>query len=110
MNASPDVAHFIIHHLTYWPAMILILMFLHQASWNLRILRAGGVIFSPSSVVLAFFIPFLNFLQPYLVVQELWRASDPRVTQDSRSWQQVPRARVVIVWWLSVLAAALCCP
>jgi hypothetical protein len=95
----------ILHHLTSWPATIFFLIWLHQASWNLRSLQATGIIFSPWSAVLSFFIPFLNLFRPYSAMQEIWRASDPRVTHASRSWQQAPGGGVVIAWWLALLGA-----
>jgi hypothetical protein len=96
-----------LHHLTYWPAAIMVLIWLHQASWTLRILRCDGIVFSPSTAVLSFFIPVMNLLQPYMIVQEIWRASDPGVTQNARSWRFVPASRMVMAWWIALLAAAV---
>ncbi len=97
----------ILHHVTGWPAAFFFLIWLHQAAWNLRSLQASGIVFSPWSVVLSFFITVLNLFRPYLAMQEIWRASDPRVIHGSRSWRQAPGGIVVIAWWSAVLAAGI---
>jgi Domain of unknown function (DUF4328) len=96
-----DFAHFI----TFWPALFVFLIWLYQASANLRILQAAGVVYSPTKAVFSFFIPIANFFLPYLVVQEIWRASNPSAVKDVRSWQQTPRSWLVLIWWIAFMAA-----
>lgn len=84
-------------------------MFVHQASSNLRYLRAEGQRFTPGWAVGWFFIPFMNFVQPFRVVRELMRASGPTETANPRAWQNAgsPSGLLVGVWWASVIAAIL---
>ena len=52
----------------------------------LLITSVGGII-----LILSFFIPFANVVMPYQIMQETWRASDPNLVKDPRSWQQSSR-------------------
>ena len=96
----------ILHFVTYWPAVVFVLMWVNQAGLNLRILRTTGLTFTPASATVSFLIPFANLFQPYVAVQEIWRASDPNATRDARSWQHSPGSALVLVWWLSLITAA----
>ena len=84
-------------------------MFIHQASSNLRHLRAEGQRFTPGWAVGWFFIPIMNFVQPSRVVRELVQASGSSETADPRAWQNVssPDASLVSTWWTMVVAAVL---
>jgi len=96
-----------LHHATYWPAALLVLNWLFQAARNLRILKVGGLSYSPGHAALSFFIPFANLYQPYAAMQEIWRASDPNSTNDPRTWQKGPSSSLVRIWWMLFLAATL---
>jgi hypothetical protein len=94
------------HLLTYWPCVVLFLIWFHQAASSVRILHATGLMFSPGKAVFSFFIPFANVVMPYQVMQEVWRASDPNLVKDPRSWQQSPGSWLVWTWWIALVAAA----
>jgi Domain of unknown function (DUF4328) len=96
-----------VHTLTFWPTVVIFLIWFYQASANLRILQAAGVLFAPVKTAFAFFIPFVNFIMPYQIMQEIWRASDPNAVKDMRSWQHVPGGWLVLGWWLTLIAAAI---
>ena len=84
-------------------------MFIHQASSNLRHLRAEGQRFTPGWAVGWFFIPFVNFFKPSRVVRELMQASGSTETADPRAWQNANPAggRLISTWWTMVVAAIL---
>jgi hypothetical protein len=94
-----------LHHLTFWPTLLFVVLWIHQAAWNLRTLKASGLIYAPSLAALSFFIPIVNLFQPFSAIQEIWRASDPRVARAPRSWQQAPYSMTARIWWLAFLAA-----
>lgn len=96
-----------VHHLTYWPCVVVFLIWFHQAVSNVRILRASGTFFSPVKAVFAFFIPFANVVMPYQIMQETWRASDPNLVKDPRSWQQSTGSWLIWSWWITLIAAAV---
>ncbi|HWW60400.1 MAG TPA: DUF4328 domain-containing protein, partial [Thermoanaerobaculia bacterium] len=56
---------------------------------------------TPFAAVAWFFVPLLNFYRPYLVVEEMWSATDPQATTE------IGRSRTVATWWLMLLAAPL---
>lgn len=98
---------FLLHHVVFWPTILFVMIWLNQAAWNLRILKASSLTYSPSGATFSFFVPFANFWWPYKAVQEIWRASDPIATRDPNSWLSGPCGQVVRVWWCAFLAAAV---
>ena len=52
-------------------------MWLHRAHANLPALGATGLKFSPGGAVGWWFVPIANMFQPYRVVAEVWRNSNP---------------------------------
>jgi len=92
--------------LVYIIAAIAFLMWLHRIAWNNRELRAINLRYSPAMAVGCWFIPFANFVMPFLAVNENWRAAaDPAVgisTHDTR--RQAPGAWTVSLWWLVFIA------
>ncbi len=92
-----------IHQLTFWPAAVLFLIWLHQASSNAWNLRAKDLQFSPIAA-LSFLVPLLNLVWPYFMIQEIWRASHPRATDDPLAWKNGPSAVSIRLWWAGFLA------
>jgi hypothetical protein len=58
-------------------------MWLYRANQNLRAFRAEALDFTPGQAVGSFFIPLINFVRPYAVLSEVWRASDPNLPPSS---------------------------
>ncbi len=72
----------------------------YRASKNLGALNAAGQRFSPGWSVGWWFVPIMNLFRPYQVMREIWRGSDPRVTdQDPSAWQYVPPSPILGWWW-----------
>ena len=89
--------------------IIVFTMFIHQASSNLRHLRAEGQKFSPGWSIGWFFIPVMNLFQPVRVVSELVKASGSTDTKDPRAWQNgnPPDGLVISSWWTLVIFSIL---
>lgn len=72
---------------------------------NLRALGVRKPDFARYWSVLGFLIPAVNFVLPYQVMAEVWRASDPSVL-DRFEWKRVEPPRILMVWWGTVVIAA----
>ncbi len=80
--------------------LILCLMWLYRVHKNLPALGVSDLRFSPGWAVASWFIPIVNFYQPYQVVKEIWMASDPSVNPSSNlSWQKTPTSLILGWWW-----------
>jgi hypothetical protein len=78
----------------------LFLIWFHRAHRNLASFRLGAFEHSPRGAVFSFFIPFLNLVQPYLVMREIWKASDPTVPPfDQGFWPSARTSPLLGVWW-----------
>lgn len=72
----------------------------------LKRLGAGGLRYSPVWAVASLFIPVLGLIVPVLVVQEIWRASDPHVPPGKPTeWKSTRSSVLVYFWWPMWLAA-----
>jgi hypothetical protein len=91
------------HHVTFWPAMIVFLLWLNRAFQNLRNLAAQGMSFRPVAAMMSFFLPVFNLFGPCLAMQELWRASEPDLVRTPKAWENAPNSRLVLCWWSCLL-------
>lgn len=76
--------------------------YLHRSSRNLRTMRSEGQKRSPDGTVIRFFIPFVNLYEPIRIIIELFKGSDPRVTdKDHTAWQKKGQVHpIAFVWGL----------
>jgi hypothetical protein len=72
---------------------------------NVRALGVRKPVYGRIWSVLGFLVPVLNFLRPYQVMAEIWRASDPSVL-DPFEWRHVDPPRILALFWSSVVVAA----
>jgi hypothetical protein len=93
-----------VHHAAFWLATIAFLVWLYCASSNAWNMHALGLYFVPETSPFAFLVAGANVYWSYLVLQEIWRASDPAFPRASHAWKAGPRSRVVIGWWLCFVA------
>jgi Domain of unknown function (DUF4328) len=52
-------------------------------------------------------IPLANFVIPVLVMQDLWRGSDPTVPRNDHRWKIGPRSALVGWWWAILLVSRI---
>lgn len=83
---------------------VLVPIWTHHAHRNLPALGARSLKYHPGSAVASFFIPFVNFYRPAMVMSEIWRASDPDAL-DSLSWRRSRVPNSVTMWWSGVVAS-----
>lgn len=83
---------------------ILFLLWLHRVYGNLRVLGAVRLRFSPGWAVGTFLVPGLNLLWPFLVVREIWTASDAHAPDDP----QPPTGATSpwVAWWWGCFVTA----
>jgi hypothetical protein len=84
---------------------LIFIAWLYRLRVNLRALGVRKPNFARYWSVLGFLIPAVNFLIPYQVMAEVWRASDPSVL-DRFEWKRVDPPRILMVWWGSFVIAA----
>lgn len=84
-------------------AWVLVPVWMHRASSNLRGLGRYGMTFSPGACAGWFFVPFANLVMPPKAMSELWRASDPEAEQGS--WFASRSTSLVAVWWAAWLVS-----
>ncbi len=79
------------------------LLWTYAARSNLRALGARRLDYRTPWSVAGWWIPGLNFVRPYQVLREIWKASDPAVS-DRFEWKQAPTPRILILWWVAFVA------
>jgi len=89
---------------TFWSAALAFLAWLFQTSRNLKTLRAFGASHIPGAAVVSFFVPILNFYRPYVIVQEIWQASEPQAIDSKFAWFDVPASSTIRRWWALFIA------
>ena len=81
------------------------LAWLFRLRVNVRALGMRKFVFPRQWCVLGFLIPVVNFVRPYQVIKEVWRASDPSVL-DPFEWKFVDPPRLLTLWWGTFVIAA----
>ena len=85
---------------------IAFLMWVHRSHRNLSALGAQGLKFTPGWAVGWWFIPILNLFQPFRIIREIWRASDPSVAIGT-AWRAAPSSPLIGWWWGLFLASVV---
>jgi len=81
------------------------LAWLYRLRANLRALGVRKLAFARHWSLLGFLIPAVNFVVPYQVMAEVWRASDPSIL-DPFEWKFVEPPRILTLWWGTFVIAA----
>jgi len=86
---------------------VLFLSWLHRVVANNGALGARLLRFTPGAAVGWWFVPFANWVMPFRVVSEAWRAADPQLpwsTPDQRAMRRVPG--LFAGWWLALASGS----
>src|SRR5262245_17946495 len=84
---------------------IALIAWVYRLRVNLRALGVRKPEYARYWAVLGFLVPAVNFVIPYQVISEVWRASDPAVL-DRFEWKRVQTPRLLMLWWASFVIAA----
>lgn len=82
---------------------ILFLIWSAKAHANLPHLGASRLTFSPTWAVIGWIIPVAFLFVPFMVIQEIWKASDPRYSGED--WRKAPSSLLLWGWWTLVIIA-----
>jgi hypothetical protein len=82
---------------------VLVPVWMHSASSNLRRLGRWGMQFSPAGCAGSFFIPIVNLWWPAQAMSEIWRASDPETGEGA--WVTSSSTPLVAAWWAAYLVS-----
>lgn len=88
-----------IYNGTFYGCGLVFLHWLFNLAENCRALGVRGMRYTPVKTLLWWFIPILNLVVPYRVMQELWRASAPELPVPP-DWDTRPGSRLIVVWWI----------
>jgi hypothetical protein len=87
-------------------AAIVFVVFLRLAYRNVMQPVIANRRYSPRWSVIAFLIPVVNLVMPYLVLREVWKCSRTLVrTHVDGHWEDERRPLLLPLWWISTLAA-----
>lgn len=79
---------------------VFFLVWMYRVSRNLNAFQLEGIRFSPQWAVGWCLVPFCNLYYPRLVVQEIWKASEPmEEPTNSLAWKSIPGNFRIEVWW-----------
>jgi hypothetical protein len=78
---------------------VVFLIWIHRVSKNLKPLGSQNQKYSPGWAIGWFFVPFANLVLPFLVTKEIWKASEPKLT-DGESWRGTSVSPLVPAWWV----------
>lgn len=76
------------------PTMVLVLIWIRRANFNVRQLGARGLRFSPAGSIGWYFVPIYHLWRPYRAMKEIWQAS-----LGPENWPDRPVPMLLPVWW-----------
>ncbi len=85
--------------------LVLLIIWMWRVAKNAELSGRDRPRFSPGWTIGGWFIPFANFVIPVLVMQDLWRASDPTVLRGDSDWRRTKGSALVGIWWAAHLVA-----
>lgn len=77
---------------------ILFIIWMRRLRRNLDVLDVKDVKSSSAACIYGWLIPLVCFVYPILVLQEIWKASDPDLF--GKQWKKAPVSKLMILWWL----------
>ncbi len=96
----------VVQLLVFIVTAVIFLIWVYRASKNLKPLGVQNQKYSPGWAVGWFFIPFANYVLPFLVTKEIWMASDPKV-MDAESWRSTSVSPIVPAWWVLYIISSI---
>ena len=94
VSVDPFLPHVYWYYPVQWITAILVLKWTYRANYNARQLGAAEMEFTPLWAIGSYCIPVLWFWTPYLVMQEVWKASS-----NPAQWKNEPGSILLGWWW-----------
>jgi hypothetical protein len=88
---------------------VLVLLWQNQARRNLDKLHVRDLEHGTAWPLVAWFIPIVNWFEPYYAISEIWRASEPSVGAGG-DWRSAAPTAPTKAWWATRVGAALSLP
>jgi hypothetical protein len=88
----------VVSGIAYLVTVVLFIVWLYRLYTDVQDLRPGRARYSSGWAIGGWFVPFLNWVRPKQVVDDVWRMSSP-----SQGWE-ADGGGLVRAWWLSFLA------
>ncbi len=80
---------------------VLTIVWMFRMARNVQALGRRGATWTPRWAIGGWFLPpFVVFAIPWLMLRELWRASDPANPPDDPGWKASPVPAILNVWWV----------
>jgi hypothetical protein len=86
---------------------LLFIVWFRKAYTNVARLGVHGLRYGPRWAVGAWFVPFLNFVRPKVIANDIWRGSDPKLAPEATVGLATPVPWVMNVWWAAFLVAGI---
>ena len=94
--------------LIFLVTVVSFLVWIYQAHRNLPATGAQNLEYTPGWAVGGFFVPFLNFVRPFQVMKEIWKASDPdQELVEGEYWKYSDTTPALPFWWFAYIGAGL---
>lgn len=84
---------------------VLLVVWMWRVAENAELLGRTRPRFGPGWAIGGWFIPFANLVIPVLVMQDLWRGSDPGTPRGDVAWRRSKGSALVGWWWAAHLLA-----
>jgi hypothetical protein len=85
----------------------LLIIWMWRVAKNSELLGRSDSRFKPGWTIGGWFIPFANLVIPVLVMQDLWRGSDPDSPRGDPLWRSRPGSALVGWWWAFYVASVV---
>jgi uncharacterized protein DUF4328/uncharacterized protein DUF2510 len=86
---------------------VLLIIWMWRVAKNAEVLGRTEPRWKPGWTIGGWFIPFANLVIPVLVMQELWRGTDPEAPRRDPLWRSRPGSALVGWWWALYLASVV---
>lgn len=78
---------------------VLIIIWTYRAMKNNEALGRQGARFTPGWGIAGWLIPLVNLVIPVLILQDLWRGSDPGVPRNDPAWRSAKGSGLIGIYW-----------
>jgi hypothetical protein len=85
---------------------VVVIIWLWRAYTNIDVLGAGPKRYGRGFTIGAWFIPIGSFFMPKQLINDTWRAADPRAPGNPM-WTKLPIARISSVWWVVFMVSGV---
>jgi len=86
---------------------VMFIVWFRRAYTNVGRLGVDGLRYGPGWAVGAWFVPFLNFVRPKAIANDIWRGSDPKLATQATVGVSTPVPWYFNVWWAALLISGI---